>query len=299
MPKTGYAFDNYVVPTDGTWGHVVTADDMRYTYMYGIDAVAQDLNQSRWEDSQFDFFVRNALGEFEAFLKIDIRKHIYKTPNINDQDSDNLEGLTRGRFVGSGIDYTDLEDTYPFIPQHWNKFGYIQLRHYPVISVERSTLNNAIGSQLFDLVENNWVRLGRRRTGIVQFYPAGRTFAFTPFGGGSSIQRLIGYGVRYPNAFEVDYTTGYENSDYLPEDLREVIAKYATIKALASIGDGLLAGFSSQSVSLDGLSESFSSTQSATSAYFGARIKQYQDEVKDWLQRNRYAHGAIPFSAAI
>ena len=70
--------------------------------------------------------------------------------------------------------------------------------------------------------------------------------------------------------------------------------KWASIKALASVGDGLLAGFSSSSISLDGLSESFSSTQSATSAYFGARIKQYQDEIKEWLKTNRYKFSNIP-----
>ena len=288
----GYSFDNYVVP-EGEWGKLVTADDMRFTYMFGIDAVAQDINETIWEDSQFDFFVNGSLSEFEKYLTSDIRKKVYKTPSI-EGGGDNIEGLTRGRRYGPGVDYTDLEDTYPFIPANWNRYGYIQLRHWPIISVERAILNNAIGSQLFDLKGNNWLRLNRRQTGQINFYPSGRTFTFTPFGGGSVTQRLLSYGIRYPGAFEIDYTTGYESSDFVPDDLRETVAKYAAIKSLASIGDGLLAGFSSQSVSLDGLSESFSSTQSATSAYFGARILQYQKEIQEWLKRNRYKWGAIP-----
>jgi hypothetical protein len=104
------------------------------------------------------------------------------------------------------------------------------------------------------------------------------------------------FGGRYPDAFEFDYTTGYKTAEFVPDDLRGVIGKWAVIKALASIGDGLLAGFSSQSVSLDGLSESFSSTQSATSAYFGARIIQYKDEIKQWLKDNRNKYGIIPMS---
>ena len=291
MP-TGYSFDNYVVPED-QWGKVVTADDMRFTYMFGIDAVAQDINETIWMDSQYDFFVNGAVAEFEKYLTIDIRKRIYKTPSI-EMDGDSLASLTRGRKVGPGVDYTDLEDTYPFIPANWNRYGFIQLRHSPIISVERAILNNAIGSRLFDLKGNGWLRLNRRATGQINFYPAGRTFTFTPFGGGSVTQRLLSYGIRYPGAFEIDYTSGYESSDFVPDELREIIAKYAAIKSLASIGDGLLAGFSSQSVSLDGLSESFSSTQSATSAYFGARIKQYRDEIADWLKLNRYKYGQIP-----
>ena len=42
---------------------------------------------------------------------------------------------------------------------------------------------------------------------------------------------------------------------------------------------------------MDGLSESFSSTQSATSAYFGARIKVYQDEIEDYIQQNKNKFG--------
>ena len=35
--------------------------------------------------------------------------------------------------------------------------------------------------------------------------------------------------------------------------------------------------------------------ESATSAFFGARIKQFQEEIKDWMQRhkNRYSHPGI------
>lgn len=299
MPKTGFSFNNYVPPTDGSWGTVATADDMRYSWLFGIDAVAQDLNQSRWEDSQFDDFVDGAIGEFEEYLTIDIRKKIYKTPFVDMRNGTGLEDLVRGAEVGPGVDYTDLEGTYPFIPNHWNRFGFLQLRHYPVISVERAVLNNSIGGDLFDLVAQNWVRISNRDTGQLHFFPSGRTFAYTPFGGGSSIQRLIGYGIRYPDAFEMDYTTGYERPDLVPKGLRQSIAKYAAIKALSTIGDGLLAGFSSQSVSLDGLSESFSSTQSATSAYFGARILQYQKEIDVWLKRNRNKFGAIPMSFAV
>ena len=100
----------------------------------------------------------------------------------------------------------------------------------------------------------------------------------------------------YPNGFEFDYTTGYESSKFVDRGLRDVVAKWAAIQTLATVGDGLLAGFSSSSISLDGISESFSSTQSATSAFFGARIKQYIDDVDKWLSRNRYKRGAIPIS---
>lgn len=286
----GYSFNNYTVP-ENEWGKLLTADDMRYTYMFGIDAIAQDLNETIWQDSQFDFYVDDAVGEFERFLTIDIRKRRYVTPGIDEELPD-----PRVRSQNDAI--IEYEDTYPFIPAHWGRRGFLQLRHYPVLSIQRCVLNNSVGRELFDLKANKWIRL-TRKTGQLHFFPSRAAYLASPSGAFGLPQVLLSSGFRYAAGYEVDYTTGYSTSDFVPHDLRSVIGKFAAIKALASIGDGLLAGFSSQSVSLDGMSESFSSTQSATSAYFGARIKQYQEEVKDWLHRNRYKHGNIPFGFSI
>jgi len=84
---------------------------------------------------------------------------------------------------------------------------------------------------------------------------------------------------------------GYENSSRIPDDLREVIGKVAACKLLNIIGDGLIAGFSSSSLSIDGLSESFSSTQSATNAFFGARIQVYLKDIENYLKENRNKFG--------
>lgn len=282
--KIGYSFKNYAPPS-GEWGKLITADDMRYTYLWGVDVTASDVAETDFEDVQFDFFIEEAVADFEKALTIDIRKKVYKT---NPEDV-----LIRGPEWREGVDYTDYEDPYAFDPKEWQNFGFLKLRHYPLISVERAVMKNVVSGDLIDLKERGWLRIGSRNTGRLSFHPTSG-LAYGPFAVGVLPWRtMVG---RFPQGYEIDYTTGYESSDFVPKDLRSIIGKWACIKCLASIGDGLLAGFSSQSVSLDGLSESFSSTQSATSAYFGARIKQYQDEVKDWLIRNRNKYGAIPMS---
>jgi len=52
-------------------------------------------------------------------------------------------------------------------------------------------------------------------------------------------------------------------------------------------GDGRSAAIASRSVSLNNVSESISTTMSATNAMFGARIIQYQKEIKEWFALNR------------
>lgn len=284
VEKIGYTFGNYS-PPPGEWGKLYTADDVRYTMLFGIDCVGSNIAQDTFTDEQFDQIVLEAMGEFENYLTVDIRKRVYKTNPSN--------SLVRARLWREGVDYTDEEDNYDYDYMQWSNTGFIRLRHNPVISIERAIWKNLVNGEIMDLVANNWVRVNKRM-GQVNFYPQSG-FTYGPYSVYGPIWTNA-VGGRYPQGFEIDYTTGYPTSDFVPEGLRSTVGKYATIKALAVIGDGLLAGFSSQSVSLDGLSESFSSTQSATSAYFGARIMQYQKEITEWLSRNRYKFSPVPMS---
>ncbi|MHA2426502.1 MAG: hypothetical protein ACXADB_00480 [Candidatus Hermodarchaeia archaeon] len=283
--KIGYTFNNYAPPS-GEWGKVYTADDIRYTMMFGIDCVGSDTAESEFSDEQFDQLVLEAMSEFESYLTLDIRKKVYKTFGVVSQAN-----YTRARLWRNGVDYTDEDDPYDFDPQQWAEYGFIQLRHWPLISVERAVWYSPVKGEVMDMVDSEWLRL-HKQFGQIRMFPKGG-FTYGPYSVYGPLWTGMG-AKRYPGAFEFDYTTGYESSDFVPDGLRACIGKYATIKALAVVGDGLLAGFSSQSISLDGLSESFSSTQSATSAYFGARIKQYSDEIKEWLIRNRYKFSPIP-----
>jgi hypothetical protein len=284
--RIGWSFGNYT-PPEGEWGKLYTADDMRYTMMFGIDCIGSDIAQSEFSDAQFDQIVLEAIGEFESLLAMDIRRRKYKTFHAVSKSG------TRSRLWRDGVDYTDEEEPYDFDPSYWSDYGFIQLRHYPVISIDRGVWYSPVKGTIMDMVSEGWIRL-YKGFGQVRMFPTGG-FTYGPY----SVygQFWTGMGAkRYPGAFEFDYETGYESAEFVPEGLRATIGKYATIKSLAVVGDGILAGFSSQSVSLDGLSESFSSTQSATSAYFGARIKQYSDEIDSWLERNRYKYSPPPMS---
>jgi hypothetical protein len=283
IDKIGYTFGNYTPPT-GEWGKLLTADDMRYTFMWGTDCVASNIAASSFEDEQFDYFVNEALADFEKELTIDIRKKVYKT----NPDS----ALVRAKYWRSGVDYTDEDDAYPHDPALWNNFGFLQLRHMPVISVERAIMYNPVRGQTIDLIDANWLRL-TKTTGQLHMYPTGGA-PYGPFVSGVLPWRM--WGGRFPQGFEIDSTCGYSTAEFVPEDLRSIIGIFALIKCISAVGDGILGGFSSQSVGLDNLSESFSSTQSATSAYFGARLIELNNRVKLWLAKNRMKYGAIPMS---
>lgn len=88
-----------------------------------------------------------------------------------------------------------------------------------------------------------------------------------------------------PDYWRVQYVTGFSYKN-VPEDLINVIGKLGSIGIWGIYGDIILgAGIANMSISIDGLSQSIGTTSSATNSGFGARIVQYQKEIKETLKR--------------
>lgn len=273
----GYTFGNYS-PAGDDWGIIVTPDDCRYTYLWGTDFKAT--NGTYFTDEQIKFFIVEATRYLERELNISIIKS-----KIKSQAED--------RKLVKGIDYDEEESLYDFSYRKIQRYGMIQTRHRPIINVEKCTLINRGGTDI-DLLNDSVID---RKKGVIKFLKRPFMPSETAKGISTSISRY-GSETFQPHLFyAIDYTAGYKTSDDVPEDLRQIIAKVAAISLLNVIGDGLMSGFSSSSLSMDGISESFSSTQSATSAYFGARIAVYQKEVKEYIEDNRYRFGFLPIGA--
>ncbi len=102
---------------------------------------------------------------------------------------------------------------------------------------------------------------------------------------------------RYPNGYGVDYIAGYKNAKDVPFELVEIIGMLAAINLMADFGDGVVSGLANASVSLSGISESFGTTLSATSAFFGARIKDYTDRLTTWFKENKKKYRGIRLAA--
>lgn len=271
----GYTFGNYSAP-GGHWGTVITPDDLRYTYLWGTDLRAS--NGQAFTDEQIQYFIDAGLSEMERRLDITIRK---KRIRCN----------ASARRLRKGVDYDAEEAPYDFRYSRIARYGLIKTRQKPIICLHKlEILSRLAGCR--DITASTVVD---KTKGLLKLMER----PLKPDETSSGIQTAIGmYGNQTMNPqlfYAVDYDAGFETSDDVPADLREIVAKTAAIGLLNVIGDGLLSGFSSSSLSMDGISESFSSTQSATSAYFGARIKEYKDDVDSWIaaNKNKFGHMAI------
>lgn len=270
----GYSFNNYE-PAPGDWGKVVCPDDLRYTYLWGTDFKAT--NGSTFTDEQIDFLIKSAVADIEKLLNIKIIKTRYRTH-------------PKERGLVKGVDYDKEEDMYQFSWSRIAKYGVIRTRQRPICALhELKLLNRTIPS--ISLLPEVVVD---KQKGVIRY-------ARRPVKPTDTTMGIMTATGMYGNAtygmhifYEIDYDAGFESAADVPDDLREIIAKQCAVSLLNIIGDGLMSGFSSSSLSMDGISESFSSTQSATSAYFGARIKEYKDDIKEYIKENKLKFSNLP-----
>lgn len=266
--KTGWTFRNYEIP-EGTFGEILTPDDIRYSFMWGIDFVAS--NGESWIDAQTQTYIEWAVYQIEKMLNINI---FPITVYCDDEENSEIS------------ETKTIKKEFPY-PNRRKRQYLLRTRRRPILEVTRFDWYTAFDTKIADLM--NWTRVDREK-GFIYYYPkSGQniplfTASYFPQGVYQSL-------TDYPGAYHVDYRAGFANAEMIPEDLREIIGKIVAMKMLNVIGDGLLAGFSSSSLSLDGMSESFSSTQSATNAYFGARLAVYKKDVQEYIQQNKYKYG--------
>ena len=272
--RTGWTLGNYA-PPPGDFGLVLTPDDMRQTYLWGVPFTSS--GGAQYTDPQITAMIDATVAEFEKVLNLTIKRRVIK---CNDDLAD-------------GAVYDDTEDAYYYHRMNWNAGGRINLKRRPVISVERFDLYTITQGKIMDLLP--WLRTDHRK-GVLHFYPrmdkSGVMKVYPAF-------LTQGYlrAFSYAHGYRIDYTAGFEDASKVPADLRDVIGKATACRLLNIIGDGLIAGFASMSLSMDGLSESFSTTASATSALYAARINQYLKEIETYLKQNKNKFGSFVMGA--
>jgi hypothetical protein len=269
----GWSFGNYQ-PPPGQWGEICTPDDLRETWVWGNDFRAT--NGQLFSDDQIKYFVDMAIAEMERRLCITIKK-------VRARCKPEERGLVKGQ------DYDVEENPYEFKYAKIAKYGKIIIRKKPIIKLHRLNILSR-----FEGVRSLLERVSVDKTkGVLKLLERPVRPTETIRGIQAATNMYSTETLSMYLFYEIDYDAGFETAADVPLDLRMAISKNAAMGLLNSIGDGLMAGFSSSSLSMDGMSESFSSTQSATSAYFGARIKQYEGELKDFVDDVKRKYGFI------
>lgn len=229
---------------------LISPAELRERYMWGVSVKNQD--GSEIPDNILKYYILAAQEEISHFLNLKLKKQV-----INEQ-----------------LDFNQTD---------WKRWGYLKCT-YPVVCP--MSLQGFLNTVKQIDYPTEWLSSKKINDGgelhhrNLYTIPAGNSTAHSSAVIYSGIIPQLGLvgSQSIPNYWTVKYVTGF---DVIPRDIIEVVGKAAAINMFHISGDLILgAGIASFSLGLDGLSQSISSTSSATNAGYGARIIGYSNDIK-------------------
>lgn len=252
-----------------TQNQIVSIEDFKKQYLYGLPLEKDGVSIP---DEVFTNFINVAVEQIEMLLNLKLSKTI-----ITEQKDFRFDDWKNWSYVKA---------TYPVVCPIALKgyLGTTKQAEYPrQWLVSRITSDNKLYSRIMYMVPAYNAASGNQNmivtTGVV---PALNWYA------GSQ-------GNHIPCYWTLKYVTGWSK---VPNEIVDAICKMATLQILPILSDiqmgngnsqiqgsGIGWGISSKSISIDGLSQSLSST-APQGGVFAARTKQYQDALGDTAGKN-------------
>lgn len=248
---------------------VLSVSELWTNYLYGITIQGGD--GTSFSNENMAFYIQAAQKEVENFFNLKFIKQL-----------------------------VDLETVSYYRCDYWQQFPIIQTQ-YPVRKAMALTgmlnkMEQIIYPQEWLMYEQDYDRIGKRRMSVV---PTG---ASTTIANSdvilTGITTQIGFQkfTNIPDYWSIQYITGFDLNN-MPIDLINILGKLASMGPLNIAGDLILgsAGIASMSLGIDGLSQSISTTSSATNAGYGARILQYTKEIQESVKRLKLVYDQPKF----
>lgn len=243
----------------GSSALLVSVDELRENYLFGLDL--SDDSGKPFPDRMLEWYIKAAISWLHLELDIDL------------------------------IAKTHVNETHDHYAYDYARWGYFQLDNYPVVAVDQlsfqyPTMNTPV------VIDPQWIVLEDGGvSGVIQILPGQGNIADVLMIPGALLPMWTGATGRVPAIWHCTYRSGFEPLT-APADIKHAIAMHASIGVLNIAGDLIVgAGIASKSVSVPGLSQNVNTTSSATNAGFGARIIEYQKEIKEMLPNLRRFYG--------
>jgi len=234
-------------------GLIISPQELLELYFYGIKIESKDGTEI--SNQVLATYIESAQREIEKYLNIKL------VPQIIEEDKD----FTREDFVH----FNYLRTSYLMV-KPISLFGFFADTKQIEYPVEWLSARKTSDGELFH--RHLYVIPGAKQAEVFPVIFSGITPHLYFLG-----QPTL------PNYWKIRYKTGF---DTVPKDLLEIIGKLAAIKLFHILGDLILgAGIASTSLGIDALSQSISTTSSATNAGYGARIIGYVEDIKRSLEK--------------
>lgn len=180
----------------------------------------------------------------------------------NDMIKDYIDGAIQQAETELNIDIFPVQrdERYPFDRNLYEQFGYLQLRHRPVSSIEKLSVTPSNGIDVYE-VPKDWINTGYLIRGQINIVPL--TIAFPNGGfipsqstGGALFLSIMGYRSWLPSFWQARYTTGFPNG-LVPRIVNELVGTIAALEILSQLAL-TYARTNSHSLGIDGISQSVS-----------------------------------------
>lgn len=229
---------------------LITVKELKDTYLFGLrftDSEGNDLS-----DAAFQTYIDNAVGLIETYLDIAI--------------------IPRRNFV-ENRDYRRNE---------YFDWGFFEVTNYPILKINKIELayfrGNMDNDETVLNIPDSWIRV-QEHDGIIRLIPNARFPANLQISSTGNFFPEILRTDMIPHAWRIDYDYGFEDG-CIPVLVDQAIAIAAAMQALIVGGNLVLgAGIASSSISLDGLSQSINTTQSAENSAYSATLKDYRERL--------------------
>jgi len=309
--------------TDGTYAEISNTTnrpflDLAVTEYQFIDATGDEdywyktryLKSATGDVSDFSDPISGA-GDLvlESILSISELKTDYLFGvNLSDDFGNPYPNSMFRRYIKAGLGRIQAETDLILIPtdfpaeqqdylmQDFLKWQYVQLDHMPVIKVNSMKLIIA-GTQVGETWdETNGLEV-RKALGRINVVPSTGFFQQAGIAIPGSWLPTLQSSRQIPLAVVIDYQAGFEKGK-VPDEIKHAVALASAIGPLNIAGDLIAgAGIASRSISMDGLSTSVNTTSSATNSGYGARILQYEREIKSLLPAIRKKYHGVGLQA--
>lgn len=272
-------YSEYMLPASGPGAEYVVVK-IDYNSLPTI-SVSEELfiEEDRITDVTLRRYINDSIDHVENTL---LQVYVEPTQIVTDIDPSQLTFSGNGGALVINSDYDFIKNPISFYPR--NAGQWIDI-HFPYPSLLRvDQLYGAVANTRVVQINNEWIEIASQ-SGYAQLVPFNTQVAFD-FMGLIWVEALRS-ATPIPNFWHYNLLAGLRDC---PGDILELTGRHAAIPILTSAGAAFRGGYSSQSISRDGVSESVSYTSSAIYGVYSASIEDYRNWIRENLPaiRNRY-----------
>lgn len=230
----------------------ISVQELKDLYLFGVDLTNDDGDP--YPESMFEHYIRSAQDWFQT----------------------QIPGLLL-------LETEIKNERHDYYMNDYMAYNFIKLFWSHVNDVSEVSIQFPLATQVLRF-DPSWYRVEAVGS-QVQLVPTQGTFSSILLSQGGNFLPLFYQGIsNVPYIFSVTYKAGFQRGK-IPPNIKNVLGMYAAIGPLNIAGDLIAgAGIASKSLSLDGLSQSISTTASATNAGYGSRIIQYRKDIEEAMK---------------